>query len=175
MRKIWQLFSSTVQGFNILLGYAAALLIVASTLVISFEVVSRYVLRAPHDWNLELNIFFLIASTFLAAAFTQMKRGHVGIEVLDGLLSPRWNRWRYAVSDVISLAFCVIITYYIWKYFQQAWAGDWVSDSTWGPKVWIPYSFMGIGMTALCLQLLVQIIEDGFLQPTRISHDVVGE
>jgi TRAP-type C4-dicarboxylate transport system permease small subunit len=175
MRKTWQLFSSAVQGINIFLGYVAALLIVASTLVISFEVVSRYVLRQPHSWNLELNIFFLIASTFLAAAFTQKKRGHVGIEVLDGLLSVRRNRWRYIASDMLSLVFCITITYYIWKYFHQAWMGGWVSDSTWGPKVWIPYSFMGVGMTALCLQLLIQVVEDGFLQPTRISHDVMGE
>jgi TRAP-type C4-dicarboxylate transport system permease small subunit len=175
MRKIWLQFSSAVQGINILLGYVAALLIVASTLVISFEVVSRYVLRQPHSWNLELNIFFLIAATFLAAAFTQMKRGHVGIDILDNLLSARWNRWRYILSDVLSLVFCATITYYIWKYFHQAWAGGWVSDSTWGPKVWIPYSIMGAGMTALCLQLLIQIIEDGFLQPSKISHEVLGE
>lgn len=175
MRKTWWLFSFAVQKINILLGYVAALLIVASALVISFEVVSRYVMRQPHDWNLELNIFFLIASTFLAAAHTQMKRGHVGIEVLDSLLTPRWNRWRYLLSDVVSLVFCVTITYYIWKYFHQAWSGGWVSDSTWGPKVWIPYSLMGIGMSMLSLQLLIQIVEDGVLQPTRPGHDVMGE
>ena len=56
-----------------------------------------------------------------------------------------------------------------------AWSGGWTSDSTWGPKVWIPYSIMGVGMTALCFQLLIQIVEDGFLQPSKISHDVMGE
>ncbi|MHB8536384.1 MAG: TRAP transporter small permease, partial [Sulfuricaulis sp.] len=119
MRKVWSLFATSIQRLNVFLGYVAALLIIVSTVAITFEVVSRYVFRRPHDWNLEFNIFILVAATFLAAAHTQMKRGHVGIEVLDQALPPRWNRWRRLLSDVLSLAFCAFLTVYIWKYFGQ--------------------------------------------------------
>lgn len=175
MRKTWGLFGVVVQRLNIFLGYVAALLIVTSSLAISYEVVWRYVFRRPHDWNLEFNIFILVAATFLAAAYTQMKRGHVGIEVLDGLLSPRWNRWRRLLSDVLSLAFSAFITVYIWKYFYQAWEGGWVTASTWAPKEWIPYAFMGVGMTALCLQFVAQIGDDLLRPLGKFEHDVVGE
>lgn len=175
MRKAWSLFTGVVQRLNVFLGYVAALLIVASTIAISFEVVSRYVFRRPHDWNLELNIFILVAATFLAAAHTQMKRGHVGIEVLDELLPVRWNRWRRLLSDILSLLFCAFITVYIWKYFYQAWEGGWTTSSTWAPKEWIPYSFMGVGMTSLCLQFVVQIGDDLLRPLMRLEHDVVGE
>jgi len=166
MRKTWSLLRSAVQTANTILVYVAALLVVVSTLAICFEVVSRYVFRRPHDWSLEFNIFILVAATFLAAAHTQMKRGHVGIEILEQLLPERWNRWRRLFSDLLSLVFCVIITYYIWKYFYQAWVGGWVTDSTWGPKEWIPYALMGIGITALDLQFLVQLV-DHWLVPKR--------
>jgi TRAP-type C4-dicarboxylate transport system permease small subunit len=175
MRKLWNLFAAAVQRLNILLGYVAALLIVTSTLAISFEVVARYVFRHPHDWNLELNIFLLVGATFLAAAHTQMKRGHVGIEVLDSLLPAHWNRWRFFLSDVLSLLFCLVITFYVWKYFHEAWVGGWVTDSTWGPKEWIPYSLMGVGMTALSLQLLVQIGDDLLRPKTAVVHEAGGE
>ncbi|MHB8535890.1 MAG: TRAP transporter small permease subunit [Sulfuricaulis sp.] len=175
MRKVWSLFATSIQRLNVFLAYVAALLIVVSTVAITFEVVSRYVFRRPHDWNLEFNIFILVAATFLAAAHTQMKRGHVGIEVLDQALSPRWNRWRRLLSDVLSLAFCAFLTVYIWKYFGQAWQGDWVSESTWAPKVWIPYAFMGFGMTTLCLQFVVQIGDDLLRPAQKIEHDVVGD
>jgi TRAP-type C4-dicarboxylate transport system permease small subunit len=175
MLKLWNLFAAVVKRFNVWLGYVAALMIVASTAAISFEVVARYVFRQPHDWNLELNIFLLIGSTFLAAANTQMKRGHVGIEVLDGLLPPRWNRWRRLASDILSLLFCAFITVYIWKHFYQAWEGGWVSSSTWAPKEWIPYALMGLGMTMLSLQILLQIGDD-LLRPTvAAGHEVLGE
>jgi TRAP-type C4-dicarboxylate transport system permease small subunit len=175
MLKLWDLFTAAVQRLNVLLGHVAALMIVTSTVAISFEVVARYVFRHPHDWNLELNIFLLVGSTFLAAAHTQMKRGHVGIEVLDKIMPAHWSRWRYFLSDVLSLLFSALITFYVWKYFHEAWEGDWVTDSTWGPKEWIPYALMGVGMTALCLQLLVQIGDDLLRPKAIIEHEASGE
>jgi len=175
MLKLWGLFAAAVQRINVLLGYVAALLIVISTVAISYEVVARYVFRQPHDWSLELNVFLLIGATFLAAAHTQMKRGHVGIEVLDGIMPAHWNRWRRLLSDTLSLLFCALITFYVWKHFSEAWVGGWVTDSTWSPKEWIPYSLMGVGMMALSLQLLVQIGDDVLRPTAKVEHEVVGE
>lgn len=175
MYKSWSLFSAAVLRTNAALGYVAALLIVVSALAISYEVVARYFFRHPHDWNLEFNIFLLVAATFLAAAHTQAGRGHVGIEVLDSLLPERWNRRRRVASDLLSLGFCAFIALYCWKYFWQAWSGGWVSDSTWAPKMWIPYSLMALGMTTLSLQLLVQIIDDLWRPHAPARHEVLGE
>ena len=57
------------------------------------------------DWGLELSIFLLIIATFMSAGYTQLQRGHVTIEVLEHLLSPRANKWRYLIGDTLSLAF----------------------------------------------------------------------
>jgi hypothetical protein len=35
------------------------------------QVMARNFFRAPHNWNLALNIFLLFASTFLAAAYKE--------------------------------------------------------------------------------------------------------
>jgi TRAP-type C4-dicarboxylate transport system permease small subunit len=175
MLRIWRLFAGTVERLGVFFGYVAALLIVTSAVVISYEVVWRYVFRQPHDWNLEFNIFLLVAATFLAAAHTQMRRGHVGIEVLEQRLTPRGRRWRRLLSDILSLALCAFLTVYIWKYFFEAWQGGWVTESTWAPKVWIPYAFMGFGMTLLCLQFVVQIGDDLLRPVGPIEHDVVGD
>jgi TRAP-type C4-dicarboxylate transport system permease small subunit len=99
-------------------------------------------------------------STFMAAAFTQEWRAHVGIEVLESMLSPRWNWWRHLLADILSAAFCAFISFYVWRYFFEAWEGGWVTDSIWAPRLWIPYLFMSLGMTMLTLQFLVQIIDD---------------
>ena len=162
MRRAWGPFQLVMRWANLVTGYVSALLIVFSTVAISFEVVSRYFFRAPHDWNLELNIFLLIASTFMAAAYTQEGRAHVGIEVLESMLSPRWNWWRHLLADILSAVFCAFISFYVWRYFFEAWEGGWVTDSIWAPRLWIPYFFMSLGMTTLTLQFLVQIIDDLF-------------
>jgi TRAP-type C4-dicarboxylate transport system permease small subunit len=167
MGQAWRAFRLVVGWANVVTGYVSALLIVFSAVAISFEVLSRYYFRAPHDWNLELNIFLLIASTFMAAAYTQEARAHVGIEVLDSLLSARWNRWRHLVADILSAVFCGFVSFYIWRYFSEAWRGGWVTDSVWAPRLWIPYFFMSLGMTTLTLQFVVQIIDDLFVSAAR--------
>ena len=167
MRQAWGAFQLVMWWVNLVTGYASAFLIVFSTAAISFEVVARYYFRTPHDWHLELNIFLLIASTFMAAAFTQERRAHVGIEVLESLLSPRWNWWRHLFADILSAGFCAFISFYVWRYFFEAWEGGWVTDSIWAPKLWIPYFFMSLGMTTLTLQFIVQIIDDLFAPVVR--------
>ena len=58
------------------------------------------------------------------------------VEVLDSLLSARWNRWRHLVGDVLSAGFCAFISFYVWRYFFEAWEGGWVTDSIWAPRLW---------------------------------------
>ncbi|MGH7211006.1 MAG: TRAP transporter small permease [Acetobacteraceae bacterium] len=156
----WRRFSRAVKAVNAFTGLLAGLLIVTSCVVITNEVIWRYYLRQPHTWNLELNIFLLIGATFLAANYAQMKRAHVGTEVLQTLMSARWNRRRILAGDVLSLLFCAFIAVKVLQYDWQAWSGDWRTDSTWAPPLWIPYSLTGLGMVLISLEYVVQIAEE---------------
>lgn len=158
-RSLWRRFAQAVQGFNVLTGYLSGITIVVTSVVVCYGVVMRYFFASPTDWGLELSIFLLIIATFMSAAYTQLQRGHVTIEVLAHLLSPRANKWRYLVGDALSLVFCAFLAWNSWEFFREAYADGRVTNSTWGPKLWVPYIFMVIGTTALALQLLVQIVD----------------
>ncbi|ALC15192.1 TRAP-type C4-dicarboxylate transport system, small permease component [Desulfuromonas soudanensis] len=160
MKTCWRGFSRAVGQVNTLMGYLSAVMIIICTMALTYEVVVRYFFNAPTSWSLEFNIFMLVASTFLAAAYTQIKRGHVGIGMLDSIMSARWNRWRYLVADLASLIFCSFVSYYTWKFFYMVWDQGWVTESPWAPKLWIPYFFMAFGLTSLSVQCLIQIIDE---------------
>ena len=157
--SVWRRFAQTVKGFNVLTGYLSGITIVVTSVVVCYGVVMRYFLSSPIDWGLELSIFLLIIATFMSAGYTQLQRGHVTIEVLEHILSPRANKWRYLIGDALSLVFCAFLAWNSWEFFREAFADGRVTNSTWGPKLWIPYSFMAIGTTALSLQLLVQVAD----------------
>jgi TRAP-type C4-dicarboxylate transport system permease small subunit len=172
VRRAWAAFRRIVAAVNALIVLVGGLLILASCIAISNEVVWRYFLRAPHTWSLELNIFLLIAATFLAAGGTQAVRGHVGTEVLQAFMPARWNRRRILAGDILSLWLCAFIAVKIWAYAWQAWSEGWTTDSVWAPKLWIPYGLMALGMTLLAIEYVVQVVQDLAHGTSRVVHDI---
>ncbi|GJD91671.1 MULTISPECIES: TRAP transporter small permease [Methylobacterium] len=133
------------------------LALVAACLVLSYSVLIRYVLHEPTEWQDEMAVFLIIGATFGSAAAVQAKRGHVAIEALTGLLPAGVNRVRLVLVDAVSLAFCLFFAWKSWSLDHEAWVDGQVSQSTWGPPLWIPYTMMALGMSLLCLQLALQI------------------
>jgi TRAP-type C4-dicarboxylate transport system permease small subunit len=131
-------------------------LLVAST-VLTYSVVSRYVMKSSTDWQDEAAVFCLVGATFLCCAYVQSIRGHVGIEAIAGLLPQSLNQWRLMLVDVLGMMFCVFFSWKSWSLFHEAWIEHQTTSSSWAPPLSIPYGLMAAGMTLLSLQLLVQL------------------
>lgn len=138
----------------VVLGMVA--LLVASV-VLSYSVVSRYLVRASTDWQDEAAVFCLVGATFLSGAFVQSLRGHVGIEAIAGLLPSAFERLRLMLVDLMCLLFCAFFAWKSWSLAHEAWAENQTTSSSWAPPLAIPYGLMAAGMTLLALQLLIQL------------------
>ncbi|WP_353155529.1 TRAP transporter small permease [Herminiimonas fonticola] len=159
MTNLIRLLGNSLRAFNRWMAILSALLIVVATLALVYEVITRYYLRVANDWMIEFCVYLLIAATFLAAAYTQAERGHVGIEVLDEVMSPKWNRYRLLAGDVLSLVVVFFIARNAWHFSWNAYEQGWSTSSTWAPPLWIPYFFMAFGLSTMALQMVAQIIE----------------
>jgi TRAP-type C4-dicarboxylate transport system permease small subunit len=142
---------------SVIVALSSVALVIAS-LVLTYSVASRYFLHLSTDWQDELSVFLIVGAVFMSAAAIQARRGHIGIEAIVGLLSPRVNHWRQFTVDVASFLFCAFFSWKSWLLLDEAWTENFHSESTWGPPLWIPYSLMTVGMTLLSLQLLLQIV-----------------
>ncbi|MRI53433.1 TRAP transporter small permease [Methylobacterium sp. DB1607] len=149
----------TTRRLNHLILVLGGIALVAACLVLSYSVLIRYVLHEPTEWQDETAVFLIVGATFLSAAGVQAKRGHVAIEALTGLLSPAVNRMRLVLVDIVSLAFVAFFAWKSWSLFHEAWEDGQISQSTWGPPLWIPYLLMAAGMSLLSLQFVLQIAE----------------
>jgi TRAP-type C4-dicarboxylate transport system permease small subunit len=142
---------------NSIIVVFAALALVAACAILSYSVLSRALFKAANYWQDEAAVFLLVGATFMTAAYVQGQRGHIGIEAFVGLLSPRANRIRLWLVDVVSLLFCAFFTWKSWTLAHEAWVDGQVSNSMWSPPLAIPYGLMATGMTLLCLQILLQV------------------
>ena len=131
-----------------------ALLVAA--LVLTYSVVSRYVMKASTDWQDEAAVFCLVGATFLCGSFVQSLRGHVGIEAIAGWLPQSFNKFRLMLVDLLGTLFCCFFSWKSWILFQEALIEHQTTSSSWAPPLAIPYGLMAAGMTLLSLQVLVQ-------------------
>jgi TRAP-type C4-dicarboxylate transport system permease small subunit len=147
-------------------GVSMAAMLVACG-VLTSSVVTRYFLKLPTDWQDELSVFLLVGATFLSGAYVQARRGHIGISLMAGFLTPRWNRLRIWLCDLLSLLFCSFFAWKSWTLLMEAVHEGQTTDSTWAPPLWIPYGLMATGMTVLSLQLALQVAGFGHTQGER--------
>lgn len=150
-----------LDGVNLVMAVGSAVAILLAAIVLTWEVVGRYFLGSAGDWQDELSTFLLIGATFASAAWTQARRGHVGIEALAHVLPPGINRVRCFLADLIALLFCGFFAWKCWELLFEAWEEGQTTPSSWGPPLWIPYACMAFGMGLLTLQLLVQTLQLG--------------
>ncbi len=139
----------------VVLGMLA--LLVASS-VLTYSIISRYVMKASTDWQDEAAVFCLVGATFMCSAFVQSLRGHVGIEAVAGLLPRAMNKLRLMLVDLMCTACCSFFAWKSWVLFHEAWVEGQTTSSSWAPPLWIPYGLMAAGMTLMSVQLLVQLI-----------------
>ena len=152
------LFIRSVAFLSRLFGVFAAILIALSVVIVCQMVFIRYVLNSNTIWQTDFVTFSLIASTFLGAPYVLLTRGHVNVDVLPLVLGER-GRFCLAMAAIgISLAFCVTMTVLTFQLWHEAWEQNWVTETMWRARLWIPYAAMPVGLGLLSLQYVGDLL-----------------
>jgi TRAP-type mannitol/chloroaromatic compound transport system permease small subunit len=141
-------------------GHAFSWLIVGLTLLISWEVFSRYALDAPHAWAFDAMIMLYGTMFMMAGAYTLAKNGHVRGDVLYGFFRPRTQA---TIDLVLYIAFfipgVIALTYAGYFYAAESWAINEHSNITAdGPPIYPFKTVIPIAGAILLAQGVVEII-----------------
>jgi TRAP-type mannitol/chloroaromatic compound transport system permease small subunit len=142
------------------IGQFFSWLIVGLTLMISWEVFSRYALDDPHPWAFDVMSMMYGSLFMMAGAYTLSKNGHVRGDVLYGFFPPRLQAW---------LDLTLYILFFIPGVFALAWAGYGFAAESWainehsnitanGPPVYPFKTILPIAGAFLFAQGLVEIV-----------------
>ena len=140
-------------------GKLCAWTVVALTLLISWEVFSRYVLNNPHAWVLDAQIMLYGLLFMAAGAYTLSKNGHVRGDVLYGFFQPRTQATiDLTLYILFFLPGIVALTWAGWTFANESLA---IREQTFNadPLPVYPFKFVvPIAGAFLLLQGLVEII-----------------
>lgn len=136
---------------------ATGLLIVAM-LVVCQMILVRYVLRQATAWQTDVVVFTATASIFLGAPYVLLKRGHIGVDVIEHLVGEAMRRRLRLAGSWLGLAFCAVMLVASWINLHEAWVNNWTAPTISAPPLWIPFSAVPVGFALLCLQYIAEIL-----------------
>ena len=131
-------------------------------LIVTVNVVLRYVFNAPLSWSYDVVAEYLMVATFfLAVSYTLRIGGHMAVDVCIGRLKNRRLLAAYRlVGDILALLLTLGIGYKGYETTATAWTNaDFlpgvVPFPTWPSHILVP-----IGMGILALRLLYRVCDD---------------
>ena len=140
-------------------GDFAVLALLLSILVIVELVFERYFFQRAITWQTELVTMLLVASTFIGSVYVLSEKAHVSMEWIYDFLSKK-NIVRLKIfTSYISLLFFLILFYFGFLMFEEAFTKNYSTGTVWDPPLWIPYSSMMLGALLMILQYIAEIIK----------------
>jgi TRAP-type C4-dicarboxylate transport system permease small subunit len=115
------------------LAAAGALLLGATALAITLDVIGRNVGLGTLPWILEVSEYVLPVATFLAAPWLLYRNEHVRLDVLLARLP-----WLHAVGNLVGLSVCgVLVVYGVRTILNSAAQNSMVLKSVVFPEWWL--------------------------------------
>ena len=139
-------------------GRLISCLVIILTLILSYEIVARYVFGAPTKWVFDTS--YMIGGTFflMGEAFTLKHKQHVRIDILYGRFSKR-TRAGIDVFFYLLLFFplWIGILYALFPYVAFSWQmGEKSMQGYWQPIIYPFKTVMPIGVGLFLLQGLAE-------------------
>lgn len=156
----FRFFAGLVDRIADIAGYTSIAAVSIAMLVIVYEVIGRYFFSLPTVWEVELSVMLSVYITFIGSAFTLKNNAHIR---MDDIVLPYMNekikKCLAIITSVLAFCFCMILSFKSWEMFRQAISSGWKSETVWAPPLAIPYSFLAVGISIICLQYVVIIAE----------------
>jgi TRAP-type C4-dicarboxylate transport system permease small subunit len=134
-------------------GYLFAL---APSILMGYEVISRYVFNSPTQFTLEFGLISQILLTATASAYVLRERGHVGMDIVTERLGPSGRRLVSVVSGVIGAGFCAFLAWLVLRSAMWSMTVNSLTETLELPLAPLQLAFVA-GMLLLCLQFLAEI------------------
>lgn len=150
------LFIDKVSTF---IGHVFAWLIVSLTLLITYEVFSRYVLNEPHPWAFDIMLMMYGGLFMMAGAYTLSRNGHVRGDVLYGFFPVRVQAGLdLTLYFVFFLPGVVALCWAGYNYAADSWRILEYSVTAGGPPIYPFKTVIPVAGALLLMQGIVEMI-----------------
>jgi TRAP-type C4-dicarboxylate transport system permease small subunit len=153
-----------IKPLDVALRWLLVALAISMVIVVTWQVVSRYVFRAPSSLTEEIARFQLIWLGLLGSVYTFRNRMHVGIDILVTPLKGKMRLGAELVALISCLIFAVIILIYGgWRLVSLTYELNQTSAAL-GVKMAYVYSIIpisGVLMSVYAIHYILDVVLNG--------------
>jgi TRAP-type C4-dicarboxylate transport system permease small subunit len=118
----------------------------------------------------EFSGYLLVVTTFMGGAYTLKTKGFTRMETIYNRFKGG-SRWLIDLAfNVVSLLLLIIVGYWLWVHILSSYRSGLTSISIFQTPLYIPQLFMGIGVTLLVFQVVLEIA--GLFLARKTNHIV---
>ncbi|MEM9105976.1 MAG: TRAP transporter small permease [Pseudomonadota bacterium] len=147
-----------IDGLSEVTGRIAAWIFFAIGLIVTYEVVMRYVFVAPTIWVDEVARIAQIWAAYLAAAFALKHRDMVVIDVAFRQAGSLGRKLCETFALCVIAVFCLVTVYYGFELWLRATERGHTTDSYLALPKWFTDASIWIGFGLLALQVLAELL-----------------
>jgi TRAP-type C4-dicarboxylate transport system permease small subunit len=143
---------------NYFLKYLLGVLLIITLIILSVQIISRFIFNSPLTWSEELSRYLMVWITFVGAGLAIRYQKLIRLEFLFVLISftPKVEKGIRAVASLITIVFCFIVLRYSVQILEivhvQKSAALQIPMS-------IPYLAISIGFLIMALNTLVSLLD----------------
>jgi C4-dicarboxylate transporter DctM subunit len=145
---------------NMLGGALSGIFILVMGLIVTYEVIMRYIFRSPTTWVLEISIYLSLASVFLAGGNAMRLKKHIQVDAVTSRLSSRDQSLFQLICLTLSLIYCAVFTWKGAEIAIRSYLTGEVSQTVLNTPMVIPHGLMPIGGALIVLEIVRQILTE---------------
>ena len=138
-----------------LLKILAASILGCTVVLMSAQVVLRYIFNAPQAWAEEVGRYLFIWAVFLGAAAAMADDRHIRITVITGRLGRRADAISRMAARVVNILSFSVVLYYGYKLVYINWGAKFYTIR-WMPQVFY-YLAAPIGLTLMVIFIVYDL------------------
>ena len=166
-------FVRVMDRISVACAVFAAVLLFSAVLIVCWMVIYRAMGNSAW-WEIEVAVYIMVGSVFLASPYTLKTNGHVGVDILGHYLPHSAARIVGIVTGVLSLLVCVYLGYKglvltLESIHKSETTGSLLNAPKWPLFITMP---VGLGLTAL--QYIAELFRDPehlVPKPEAVAHD----
>jgi len=129
-------------------------------LIITYEVVARYVFNNPPIWAEEISCYLFIFMVWIPLGGILKGNHNIALDIVINKISPKNKNRVELINLFVGLLFCFILAWYGVKYSFFQYSFDFRSSTLLAVPLWIPYLIIPFGAFLISLQYVVKITKN---------------